>query len=83
MFYEMNLHRRVEIACDEIYKLKEVRGFCHLMDGQVLLFLIVRKIGSYYSRNRSRNYKRGSSDYSISLPWISAGKRDFGRKLTV
>ena len=33
-YREMNLQRRVEIMCDEIYKKKEVRGFCHLMDGQ-------------------------------------------------
>ncbi len=33
-YREMILHRRVEITCDEIYKKKEVRGFCHLMDGQ-------------------------------------------------
>lgn len=33
-FREMNLQRRVEISCDQIYKMKEVRGFCHLMDGQ-------------------------------------------------
>jgi len=33
-FREMHLHRRVEIPCDESYKMKEIRGFCHLMDGQ-------------------------------------------------
>nr|AAV32068.1 pyruvate dehydrogenase E1 alpha subunit [Nyctotherus ovalis] len=33
-YREMNFQRRVEIMCDEIYKKKEVRGFCHLMDGQ-------------------------------------------------
>ena len=33
-YHEMNFQRRVEIMCDQIYKKKEVRGFCHLMDGQ-------------------------------------------------
>lgn len=33
-YHEMNFQRRVEIMCDDIYKKKEVRGFCHLMDGQ-------------------------------------------------
>lgn len=40
-FREMQRQRRVEICCDEIYKKKEVRGFCHLMDGQVFSTLFI------------------------------------------
>jgi len=34
-YNQMMLQRRFEVTCNESYKAGLIRGFCHLMEGQV------------------------------------------------
>eukprot|EP00941_MAST-03F_sp_MAST-3F-sp1_P000798 g798.t1 len=70
-FRDMNTIRRMEIACDNEYKVRNIRGFCHLYDGQEACAVGVEAgmtrdddwITSY--RCHATSYLRGDSVESI------------------
>lgn len=69
MWYDMAVCRRMEINSDMIYKKREIRGFCHLADGQEAIAIgmeagMTREdaiITAYRVHNQA--YARGISTY--------------------
>ena len=49
-FRSMSIQRKMEIACDGLYKQRLIRGFLHLADGQVMFIYII--LGSSLRRNQ-------------------------------
>jgi pyruvate dehydrogenase E1 component alpha subunit len=70
-WHDMAVCRRIEINADMFYKKREIRGFCHLGDGQEAIAIgseagMTRNdalITAYRDHNES--YARGISSYEI------------------
>eukprot|EP01015_Nassula_variabilis_P030663 TRINITY_DN6777_c0_g1_i1.p1 TRINITY_DN6777_c0_g1~~TRINITY_DN6777_c0_g1_i1.p1 ORF type:complete len:415 (+),score=119.31 TRINITY_DN6777_c0_g1_i1:66-1310(+) len=70
-FREMTTSRRMEIACDALYKTKEIRGFCHLYDGQEAVATGIEAALTFEDplitayRDHCQAYLRGKSPYQV------------------
>lgn len=67
MYKDMTIIRRMEMACDALYKAKKIRGFCHLSIGQEAIAVgienAITKIDSVITSYRCHGftYMRGAS----------------------
>lgn len=76
--------RRMEIVCDNLYKNKEIRGFCHLYDGQEGVAMGIESAQTFDDpiitayRDHCQAYLRGISIYEIFCEML--GKEDGSSK---
>jgi len=74
---EIMLMRRMEIACDTLYKNKEILGFCHLYDGQEAIALGIKEAVTFEDplitayRTHCQAYTRGIPMWKLFAEMIS------------
>lgn len=70
-FKELTTMRRMEIVLDNLYKAREIRGFCHLYDGQESIALGIEEAVTFEDclitayRDHCQAYVRGDSVHQI------------------